>query len=248
MFDAHVGAGEPRRGTPEAICRVEPHGPLRDGIRQHRPSSFQMPNLRQGRPAEPSPRQHLSNPLHERPPQIVIPRPAHPIGQCRQHVRQVRRRTAVLEPRQGRHQVAARRIVLPPSSLVKQEVPAASARASCAETLHGLLRSPAATGGGGSRAGSMQADSRPGLDGPRSWNAHDVDPPPGPRLGSPSAKGNIRHSSMPIRRSMGALRLRPTCSAISRSPHRAFTGWCSAWSVADSCAAPRGVPEVSKCS
>ena len=114
MFDAHVGAGEPRRGTPEAICRVEPHGPLRDGIRQHRPSSFQMPNLRQGRPAEPSPRQHLSNPLHERPPQIVIPRPAHPSGQCRQHVRQVRRRTAVLEPRQGRHQVAARQIVLPP--------------------------------------------------------------------------------------------------------------------------------------
>ena len=82
----------------------------------------------------------------------------------------------------------------------------------------------------------------------RSWNAHDVDPPPHPRLGSPSARGNIWHSSMPIPRSMGALRLRPTCSAISRSPHRVFTRWCSVWSVADSCAAPRGVLEVSKCS
>ena len=82
----------------------------------------------------------------------------------------------------------------------------------------------------------------------RSWNAHDVDPPPHPRLGSPSARGNIWHSSMPIPRSMGALRLRPTCSATSRSPHRVFTRWCSVWSVADSCAAPRGVPEVSKCS
>ena len=82
----------------------------------------------------------------------------------------------------------------------------------------------------------------------RSWNARDVDPPRHERLGSPSAKGNIWHSSMPIRRSMDALRLRPTCNAISRSLPRVFTRWCSAWNAKGCCAATRGVPEVSKCS
>ena len=67
-------------------------------------------------------------------------------------------------------------------------------------------------------------------------------------FGSQSDRGNIRHSSMPVRRSMDALRPRPICSATSRSPRRVFTRWCSAWNAGDCCAAPRSAPEVSKCS
>ena len=65
------------------------------------------------------PRQHhLPNPLHERTPRFVILRTLRqPTRQRRQHLRRLPRRSAVLEPHQGRHQVPARQIVFPPTRL-----------------------------------------------------------------------------------------------------------------------------------
>jgi len=68
------------------------------------------------------------------------------------------------------------------------------------------------------------------------------------RRHTPNGRDSISRSFTPIRRSVGILRHRPTCNASSPSPRRAFTKCYSFWSAADSFAALRDVPDLSKCS
>ena len=64
--------------------------------------------------------------------------------------------------------------------------------------------------------------------------------------GSPNDRDNIWRSFTPIRRSMDAHRLRPTCSGSLPSQRQPFTRWCSTWSAGDCFAARRDMPAASK--
>ena len=89
-------------------------GPFLRPLRQHRSSPFQIPDPRQGGPGEPPPRQHPTNPLHERSPQLVLPRTAQP--NCRHSARKPQGKRPAFrapKPRAGRSVRPPRR---PPST------------------------------------------------------------------------------------------------------------------------------------